>query len=312
VRLWEPAQRGPATAPASYFNDVVTMLPDGRVLSQGEDNRVRLWNPARPGDPAIELGPHDGRIFTAAWAPSGQLVTSSTYANYAIVRLWDPSRPAAPATELEDPNDLWVSALAVLQDGRIAFAGLPDGSVWLWDPSRPDGEVAWLGGHDATAHGEIFGVQLAVLPHRRIISSGDDGFIRLWDPDRPGDPIAEVSWDDGPVSALAVLPSEDGRVACGFASGAVRVWDPGRREDPGRVLGHHDGEVFTVAALPDRRVVSGGGDGAMWLWDPDLPDDLGIELARHDGNVIKIAVSVDGQQIVINSGKITLFKLLPS
>lgn len=103
------------------------------------------------------------------------------------------------------------------------------------------------------------------MPNRRVISGGDDGFIRLWDPDRPGGPIAELSWDDGPVSALAVLPNEDGRVACGGGSGAIRVWDPRRPEDQGMVLGRHDGEVFTVAALPNRRVVSGGGDGAVRL-----------------------------------------------
>jgi WD40 repeat protein len=312
VRLWEPARRGPGTGLASYFADVVRMLQDGRVLSQGEDNRVRLWDPARPGIPAIELGPLNGRIFAAAWAPSGQLVTSTYHGNRAAVRLWDPSRPAAPVAELEDPHDLWVSALAVLQDGRIAFGGLPDGSVWLWDPSQPGEEVAWLGAHDATVSEEIFGIQLGVLPNRRVVSSGDDGFIRLWDPDRPGDLIAELSWGDGPVSALAVLPNEDGQVVCGCRSGAVRVWDPDRPEDPGKVLGRHDREVLTVAALPDRRVVSGGGDGVVRLWDPDRSDEPGIELARHDGEVFTIAVLADGRQIAINSRGITLFKLLPS
>ena len=115
-----------------------------------------------------------------------------------------------------------------------------------------------------------------------------------------------------PVSALAVLPNEDGRVVLRLRHGAVRVWDPGRPEDPGMLLGRHDGEVFTVAVLPDRRVVSGGADGAVRLWDPDQPDDPGMGLARHDGDVITIAVLADGQQIAINSGRITLFKLLAS
>src|SRR5207237_248508 len=30
----------------------VAVLPDGRVVSGGDDGRVRLWDPARPGDSA--------------------------------------------------------------------------------------------------------------------------------------------------------------------------------------------------------------------------------------------------------------------
>jgi WD40 repeat protein len=310
VRLWDPARLGPGTGLAGYFADVVAMLPDGRVLSQGEDKSVRLWNPSRPGEGAIQLGPHSGLISAAAWAPSGQLVTGTGGAGHVAVRLWDPARPAAPLAELEDPHDLWVSALAVLQDGRIVFGGA-DGPIWLWDPSQPAQEVAWLGKHDAVERNEIFGVQLAVLPNGQVISGGDDGFIRLWDPATPGDPIAELRWDEGAVTALAVLPAADGRVACGCGNGLVRIWDPGQPGDPGTVLGRHDGKVSTVAVLPDSRVVSGGGDGVVRLWNPDRVGDPVIELARHDGEVITIAVVAGGHEIAINSGRVTLFKLVP-
>ena len=60
------------------------------------------------------------------------------------------------------------------------------------------------------------------------------------------------------------------------------------------------------------RVLSVCFDGVVRLWDAALPDDPGIELARHDGEVFTIAILADGRQIAINSGGITLFKLLRS
>ena len=39
----------------------VAVLPDGRVVSGGDDGRVLVWDPARPGGP-VELGRHDGLV----------------------------------------------------------------------------------------------------------------------------------------------------------------------------------------------------------------------------------------------------------
>ena len=104
MRLWDAAGCGPVTGPAGYFADVIAMLPDGSCPVSGRKQRLRLWDPTRPGDPAIELGPQREDLSLPPRATGGQLITAGTYANHAVLRLWDLSRPAAPVIELEVPK----------------------------------------------------------------------------------------------------------------------------------------------------------------------------------------------------------------
>jgi len=75
----------------------VAVDPQGRwVVTGGDDLRVRLWHPDRPGQPT-ELGSHDRRVTAVAVDPHGRWVV--TGGDDLRVLLWHADRPGQP-TEL--------------------------------------------------------------------------------------------------------------------------------------------------------------------------------------------------------------------
>jgi WD40 repeat protein len=67
----------------------VAVLPDGRVVSGGDDGRVRVWDPAAPGAVPVELGGHDGNVRAVAVLPDGRVVSGGDDGQ---MRVWDVAR----------------------------------------------------------------------------------------------------------------------------------------------------------------------------------------------------------------------------
>ena len=234
----------------------VAVLPDGRVVTGGDDGRVLVWDPAAPGGGPVELGRHDGRwrrwrcCRTGGWSPAATTggcwcgtrpgraaARSSSAATTAGWRRWRCCRTGGWSPAADDGRVLvWDPAAAGRRPGRAR------------PPRRP-------GGGGGGAAGRAGG-------HRRATTGG------CWCGTRPGRAPArlELGRHDGAVRAVAVLP--DGRVVSGGDDGRVLVWDPARPGAGPVELGRHDGAVGAVAVLPDGRVVSGGGDGRVLVWDP--------------------------------------------
>ena len=273
VPLWSTRRSSQAPSAELGSNDgpvwAMAVLPDGRVVTGGDDGRVRVWDPATAGAAPLELGSHDGRVRAVAVLPDGRVVTGGDDGR---VRVWDPAAAGAAPLEL-DRHDGPVSAVAVLPDGRVVTGG-DDGRVLVWDPATPGAGPVELGRHDGPVRA------VAVLPDGRVVTGGDDGRVRVWDPAAPGAAPVELGRHDGWVRAVAVLP--DGRVVTGGDDGRVRVWDPAVPGAAPVELGRHDGSVLAVAVLPDGRVVTGGDDGRVLVWDPAVPGAAPVELGRHE------------------------------
>jgi WD40 repeat protein len=54
------------------------VLPDGRVVSGGFDERVLVWDPSRPGADLVELGRHDGSVTAVAVLPDGRVISGGS------------------------------------------------------------------------------------------------------------------------------------------------------------------------------------------------------------------------------------------
>ena len=109
--------------------------------------------------------------------------------------IWDPAGPETAPAELGRHDD-WVSAVAVLPDGRVVTGG-DDGRVLIWDPADPDAAPAELGRH----YGLVWAV--AVLPDGRVITGGYDRRVLIWDVARPNTQVIQLSCS---LTILATAP----------------------------------------------------------------------------------------------------------
>jgi WD40 repeat protein len=277
----------------------VAVLPDGRVVSGGDDERVRIWDP----DPAAfasprELTGHHGVVRAVAALPDGRVVSAGDDRR---VLLWSPNMVDAPAAELGRHGSV-VRALAVLPDGRVVSGG-DDWRVLLWDPDTVGVGPVGLNGHRSVVRA------LVALADGRVVSGGDDRRVLLWDPDTVGAAPVELGGHRGIVRGLAVLP--DGRVVSGSDDGRIRIWNPAtelikyrlRSGAPaGALVGfaRHRGQLRALGVMPDGRLLSGGDDWIR-IWNLAPTHAAPVGLGRHDGMVRALAVLPDGQ--VVSGGE---------
>jgi hypothetical protein len=252
--------------------EAVAVLPDGRVVSGGSDQRVLVWDPSRPGSAPVELGRHDDRVEAVAVLPDGRVVSGGSDRR---VLVWDPSQLESDPVERRSRYDP-VIAVAVLPDGRVVSSEFDQG-VLVWDPSRPGSAPVELGRHAGWV------AAVAGLPDGRVVSGGHDRRVLVWDPAAPGAGPLELGRHDDRVEAVAVLP--DGRVVSGGSDRRVLVWDPSRPGSDPVELGRHDGSVEAVAVLPDGRVVSGGKDRRVLIWNTTAQ----VQVTQVDCSVIRLA-----------------------
>ena len=112
------------------------MLPDGRVVSGGDDGKVLVWDPSLPGSLPIELGTHDGGVSAVAVLPDGRVVSAGEDRRVLV-------RDVTTPTEFAE-LDCSVSALAAQRVGRnrtsvtIAHRG---GGFSFWSIATEDPRI---------------------------------------------------------------------------------------------------------------------------------------------------------------------------
>jgi WD40 repeat protein len=205
-----------------------------------------------------------------------------------LVPEWTTRRVSSAVVAEFAVTDSWITALAALPDGRVAYADY-SGRLQVLDLAAPDAGPRPLGDHPRAS-------ALAALPGGRVVSAGE-GPLRIWDPAVPGAAAVSLAGSENATS-VAALP--DGRIVSSALY--ALVWDP-RAPDAGPVaVADHDGPVMVVDALPDGRVVyAGGGVGRVRVWDPAAAGGYGlVELPGHTGWVKAVAALPDGR--VVSAG----------
>ena len=281
IPVWTPRVRPlPAVELGAHSGAVraIGVLPDGRIVTGGDDRRLRMWDPHQPAQPS-ELGTHHRSVRAVAVLHDGRLVTGGADGRVVI---WNPHHPDQPV-ELGAHSDP-VEAVGELPDGRVVSAG-EDRWVEIWEPQQL-GHPLDLGAHASEVRA------VGVLADGRVVTGGADQWVRIWDPDDPGD-FVRLGTHEGEVDAVGVLA--DGRVVTGGADNRVRIWDPQHPDHP-LELGAHDHGVTAIGLLTDGRVVTGAGDGQVWMWDPQHADHP-LALGAHDGTVGAIA-TLPNQHVV--------------
>ncbi|SEF93234.1 WD40 repeat [Nonomuraea solani] len=191
------------------------------------------------------------------------------------------------ATPLTGHTDA-VSGLAFRPDGKVLASSSDDGTIRLWDVSRP-GKARPLG---LPLTGLEFGVTSLAFGAGRIVAGADLSHIRLWDVSDPaapktlGEPLANDT-----ESEIAISP--DGRLlASGGHGDRVRLWslaDPARP----RLLSSVDtgGSTESLAFAPDGRTLVANAL-LVDVSDPARPEPLG---KRVEGAARAPSFSPDGR-----------------
>jgi WD40 repeat protein len=183
---------------AGNINGAV-FLPDGRLLTGGDDASVRLWDLAS-GTYVAFSGPK-GPILTVAASPDGKVVAAGGVER--VVFVWDVDRPGSPTPISGFEGDV---RSVVLANGRTVYAAC--------DVNKREGKGALRVFHGATNGVPALTYTpeicaLALAPGgKNVLGACGDGCVHSWDAERldHGRLTAPVS----SVSLTAIAVSSDG------------------------------------------------------------------------------------------------------
>ena len=268
VLVWDPAY--PVTGPVKLGQHekptavslptvrAMTGLADGRVVTGGADGRLLVWDPVRPGADPVELGRHQGDVQAVAVLPDRRVISSG--ANDKRVLVWAPDHPGAAPVEFSygpEGYPPWVSAVAVLADGRAVIESFA--SLLVWDPADQDADPVELGR-------DVVPVVAAALADGRVVTGDEQGQLLIFDPACPKSNVVELGRHTGTPRGITVLA--DGCVVTGDDQGRVLVWDPAGTGSTQTV--QLNSEIVTLASTQfsaaESRIVVAYKTGGFSLW----------------------------------------------
>jgi WD40 repeat protein len=143
----------------------------GTVVSGGNDQSVRVWDPAT-GQQRAQMTGHAGPVLALALTPDDAMIVSAS--GDLTLRLWDVS--GGRALKQLAATDEAVYSLSVHPAGRTVAAGGADRSIHLYD-ILGGGIARSLRGHTDFVHAVAFNRQ-----GTRLLSYGYAGVLKIWNP----------------------------------------------------------------------------------------------------------------------------------
>jgi WD40 repeat protein len=273
------------------------------LASAGEDEMVRVWDPATGQQQQVQEG-HSGAVYgvCAFSAEDGHTLLASAGAD-ATVAIWDPA--TGQQQRILEGHTGTVNEVCAFSasDGITLLASTgADGTVAIWDPATGQ-QRRILEGHTGTVYGVC--AFTAEDGHTLLASTGTDETARVWDP-VTGQEQRAMEGHTGGGSTVCAFTADDGRplLACAGSSPEVRVWDPATGQQQ-RILAGHPGSVWSVcefAASDGRRLLaSAGDDEAVRVWDPASGQQQGA-LEGHTSGAWAVCAFTSGGQTLLAAG----------
>lgn len=237
--------------------NAVAMLPDGRLVTGGEDGKIAIW-PRGGAQPQSVFAGHTAPVVALSVSPDGKRVASGSWDR--TVRIWPADGGDAQVLEGHQQN---VNGVAFMPDGKslVSVSHDPQLRIWPLDGGAPT--IVTL----VTPLNSV-----AVANDGEIVAGGADGKIFLFSP--TGEPRGELAVAETPLINVAV--SKDGRlIAAAGIRGSVAIIDRASRTLLRTLVGPGL-PVWAAAFLPDNRtLVTGGTDRMVRRWDAMTGDHVG-------------------------------------
>ena len=251
----------------------------GRVLTDGQDGTVRMWDTA--GNAIAVLNGHDSYIDWMTYRPDGEQILTKATAND-IIRLWDAD--GNKLGTLSNYSEI-IEAFAYSPDSQQIVTGGHDGTVRLWHTSGS--QQAVLTGHTERISHVVYS------PDGEQITTADrNGEIRLWN--RSGELVATMRGHEGWIADLQYSPTGQ-QLATGGYDGTARLWDTSGNQ------------LAVIENLYSENVLEPTGPRPG---DFFLPSDY----VQKPGRVQRVLYSADGKKLItVGSGNevVHLWNILP-
>jgi serine/threonine protein kinase len=308
---------GPPSVPLGEETPVAPDGPSSRTPVTQHADGDEVPPPPRP------RRPRHRRSLATALAATVAVVVGAVVTTVALTR--SPGHALTPgitsATVLGQPLTgpaATVASVAFSREGHLLAAGSGDGTVRLWDVSKPASPKV-IGRPLTGPTGHVAAV--AFSPDRHTLAAGSwDKTIWLWDVSNPRSPRAIGRPLTGPTGLVAAVAfSPDGHtLAAGSGDDTVWQWDVSNRTSPkviGRPLTGPTGPTGLVAAVafsPDGYTLAAGSyDDTVRLWNvsnPASPRMIGqtlpgpaLHLAATVTPLTSVAFSPDGHTLAAGS-----------
>ena len=240
----------------------------GRVLTDGQDGTVRMWDTA--GNEIAVLGGHDNYIDWMTYSPDGEQILTKATAND-IVRLWDAD--GNKLGTLSNYSEI-IQAFAYSPDSQQIATGGHDGTVRLWGTSGSQQAVL-------TGHAEWISHVVYSPDGEQIATADHNGEIRLWT--RSGELVATMRGHEGWITDLQYSPTGQ-QLATGGYDGTARLWDTSGNQ------------LAVIENLYSENVLEPKGPRPG---DFFLPSDY----VQRPGRVQRVLYSADGKKLItVGSG----------
>jgi WD40 repeat protein len=258
IRFWnvhDGSSRGSCIGHTSSIRDL-DISPDGDSLASagGRDGTVRVWETAT-GTELRAIRGHAASVDAVRFLGNDRLVSGGSDG---AVRIWNLGEHRDADVLRSDGGQTW--SLAVVPDGRTAYAGSYDGAVRAWNL-----ETGALISRNGVEKGNGIDA-LAMSPDgtRLALGGNGTGTIDLWNLvtgetnrfRKDGHPVTSLCW------------TTDGRTLVSSDTGKqVILWNALDGTERSRLLGHEHWVCSAAISPDDSTLVTRCEDNTLRIWE---------------------------------------------